>query len=122
MLVKLRCSKAGMVTVLTYGYGAYALSGMVTVLTLFQLWLRCLRSFRYGYGAYALSIEYLYPVFELQLCNEMLLCIVFNRVFILLSRESNQRDITSSLRSCRPSVHHTKMGKLVKCLSLRHNK
>ena len=31
-------------------------------------------------------------------------CIVFIRIFIFLSRESYQSVITSSLRSCRPSV------------------
>ena len=29
---------------------------------------------------------------------------------------------TSSLRSCRPSVYHTKMGNSIKCFSQRHNK
>ena len=35
---------------------------------------------------------------------------LFSCIFILLSRESDQCAIASSLRSCRPSVYHTKMG------------
>ena len=47
---------------------------------------------------------------------------VFNRICILLSRESDQSVITSSLRSCRPSVYHFKIENLVKCLFQQHNK
>ena len=36
--------------------------------------------------------------------------IVFSFIFILLSRESDQSTITSSLRDCRSSVYHFKMG------------
>ena len=35
---------------------------------------------------------------------------VFSCVFTLLLWESDQSNITSSLRSCRPSVYHTKIG------------
>ena len=42
------------------------------------------------------------------LANAVVSCIW---IFILLSRESDQSAITSSLRSCQPSVYHTKMGK-----------
>ena len=47
---------------------------------------------------------------------------VFICVFILLSRESDQSAITSSLRSCLPHVYHTKIGGHVKCFSERHKK
>ena len=36
---------------------------------------------------------------------------VFSGIVILLSRESDQSTITSSLRSCQPSVYHINMGK-----------
>ena len=35
---------------------------------------------------------------------------VFSCTFILLSQESNQKAMTSSLRSCRPPVYHIKLG------------
>ena len=40
--------------------------------------------------------------------NELYRC-VFNCILILLPRESDQSAMTSSLRSCRPSVYHSKM-------------
>ena len=50
-------------------------------------------------------------------------CIVFNCIFIFLSQESDQSAITSSLRSCQPSVYHTKIGKLAcKCVRYFPNK
>ena len=44
---------------------------------------------------------------------------VISRIFIHLSRESDQSVITSSLRSCCPSVYHSNP---TKCLSERLNK
>ena len=42
--------------------------------------------------------------------NNYVLRELFHIIFIFLSRESDQRAIASSSRSCRPPVYHTKMG------------
>ena len=42
--------------------------------------------------------------------RNMIFILVFSRTFILLSRESDLSAITSSLRSYRPSVYHTRVG------------
>ena len=46
----------------------------------------------------------------LKVCS-LYLCFVFSSIFILLSRESDQSDVTISFGSFPPSVYHTKMGK-----------
>ena len=44
------------------------------------------------------------------------------KLFIFLSRESDQSAVTSSLRICQPFVYHSKMGNTLKYLTQRHKK
>ena len=63
--------------------------------------------FGFRYTDVCAYLFFMYPVHMSSLSG----CIfVVSCIFILLSRESDQCAITSSLRSCRPSVYHAKMG------------